>query len=613
MPKQYHVTQINSAHWYKSFFISSVLFGQKTLVNAAPDYNKNLVYNGDADLGIAGWSFRSGPGSTQLVILDFRGRSTTSVPGLTNPVPGSSRGIDGNYFELFDTGDALKTWGEMYQEINLSEYPNHNFIFSAYGHPSTEERFTVETYFDSTLTSTITETLAKNQNDCFVQAEYKEWVRVQFLIQPPSNSNRMIIRMYMPKMCGVTTTYISGSYYQARAGADRFSVIALKPAIAITSPNLTNYIPRQVLPIENKIIEHSDTASQFSISPFTFFDMDNATLLYSVTLADSSSLPNWLSFNPANLQFTISPNNYSLGNYPLRITASDGSNSAPANFILSMIESQPSTTTSTTGMIVPSTTTTGIPSFKNVSHPSPSESISSNSITTGLSHLSSPSSPASTDSNHSSHFSPSNTPSSSQSNTSDSPSSSEVTVNKKPLPKSPPTSASSEEIQGLLTAIIVILSVIGISMFSTAMLVYLRTRRKNKTPQDVEMGNRGAIPVSLEASLRSSDSSKSLPGWPTDTSGSSRTLSRESSTTSVAAVLQITHTPYDAQSHSSQTTASGDTHNRPSTSSSNRTSRYSHQSGSTVSSNSSTLTHEWGAVNKQLTETFRLPNKKGSS
>ena len=70
----------------------------------------------------------------------------------------------------------------------------------------------------------------------------------------------------------------------------------------------------------------TDEGSPFSFTLVadTFADIDTAdSLTLSASLADGSALPTWLSFDPATLTFSGTPDNGDVGSISLRVTATD--------------------------------------------------------------------------------------------------------------------------------------------------------------------------------------------------------------------------------------------------------------------------------------------------
>ena len=64
--------------------------------------------------------------------------------------------------------------------------------------------------------------------------------------------------------------------------------------------------------------------------------MDNATLTYSVTLANGAALPLWLSFDATTQTFSGTPSQDYNGNIDVKVTASDGSLTASDIFTLTI-------------------------------------------------------------------------------------------------------------------------------------------------------------------------------------------------------------------------------------------------------------------------------------
>ncbi|MFJ5491204.1 putative Ig domain-containing protein [Pectobacterium carotovorum] len=60
----------------------------------------------------------------------------------------------------------------------------------------------------------------------------------------------------------------------------------------------------------------------------TFTDPDGDTLTLSATLADGTTLPSWLSFNPATGTFSGTPANGDVGSLTIKVTATDGSSAS---------------------------------------------------------------------------------------------------------------------------------------------------------------------------------------------------------------------------------------------------------------------------------------------
>ncbi|QQG29050.1 tandem-95 repeat protein [Pectobacterium carotovorum] len=72
-----------------------------------------------------------------------------------------------------------------------------------------------------------------------------------------------------------------------------------------------------------------DSGLNFTLPSGLFTDVDAGdTLTLSATLADSTALPAWLSFNPATGTFTGTPDNGDVGSLTIKVTATDGSNAS---------------------------------------------------------------------------------------------------------------------------------------------------------------------------------------------------------------------------------------------------------------------------------------------
>jgi serralysin len=80
----------------------------------------------------------------------------------------------------------------------------------------------------------------------------------------------------------------------------------------------------------------------FEISPNAFTDPDGDELAYMATLEDGSELPDWLSFDPDSLTFTVSPEAEDVGTVSIRVIASDGEKSVSDVFDI-VVEQQENT------------------------------------------------------------------------------------------------------------------------------------------------------------------------------------------------------------------------------------------------------------------------------
>ncbi|MEM9634959.1 MAG: putative Ig domain-containing protein, partial [Pseudomonadota bacterium] len=81
---------------------------------------------------------------------------------------------------------------------------------------------------------------------------------------------------------------------------------------------------------------NEDTAWSFTVPANTFSDIDVDTLSYSASLSNDNALPSWVSFNAASRKFSgTPPANYN-GTLSLKVTASDGSETASDTFNLTI-------------------------------------------------------------------------------------------------------------------------------------------------------------------------------------------------------------------------------------------------------------------------------------
>ncbi len=97
------------------------------------------------------------------------------------------------------------------------------------------------------------------------------------------------------------------------------ATIALAIAAVNDAPELAN-------PLADSTTAE-DAAFNYTLPAGTFSDVDNAVLVFSV-----SSLPAWLSFDPATRTFSGTPANGDVGSFDVTVTASDGSRSASDTF-----------------------------------------------------------------------------------------------------------------------------------------------------------------------------------------------------------------------------------------------------------------------------------------
>lgn len=75
-----------------------------------------------------------------------------------------------------------------------------------------------------------------------------------------------------------------------------------------------------------------EEAFSFQLPADAFSDIDGDSLTYSATLNDGSPLPAWVSFNPSTATFSGTPDDADTGQIVVRVTASDGDQTASGQF-----------------------------------------------------------------------------------------------------------------------------------------------------------------------------------------------------------------------------------------------------------------------------------------
>jgi hypothetical protein len=100
---------------------------------------------------------------------------------------------------------------------------------------------------------------------------------------------------------------------------------------------LGNNAPTQINPLEDQIA-FSQNEFRFTIPADTFSDEDADDILtYSAAQDDDSVLPAWLSFDPATRTFSGTPGNQDVGQFTVKVTVADLSNStASLTFVINV-------------------------------------------------------------------------------------------------------------------------------------------------------------------------------------------------------------------------------------------------------------------------------------
>ncbi|MEQ9903666.1 putative Ig domain-containing protein [Pectobacterium aroidearum] len=122
------------------------------------------------------------------------------------------------------------------------------------------------------------------------------------------------------------------------AGNRTISVTANDDASSSATSTLTVVVgnpPVVATPIPAQRVAQ-DGSLNFTVPAGTFTDPDGDTLTLSATLANGSTLPSWLTFNPATGTFTGTPGNSDVGTLSIKVTANDGSASVSTTFNLTI-------------------------------------------------------------------------------------------------------------------------------------------------------------------------------------------------------------------------------------------------------------------------------------
>ncbi|WP_442910747.1 putative Ig domain-containing protein, partial [Kluyvera sp. CHPC 1.2972] len=139
-----------------------------------------------------------------------------------------------------------------------------------------------------------------------------------------------------------TTGTFSGTPGNADVGNLNIRLTATDPDNASVSTifNLlvvnVNDAPEVAITIPTQSVAQ-DGSFSLTVPAGTFVDPDGDTLTLSATLADGSSLPTWLHFDPATHTFTGTPGNSDVGSISIKVTANDGDASVSTTFSLTVI------------------------------------------------------------------------------------------------------------------------------------------------------------------------------------------------------------------------------------------------------------------------------------
>ncbi|WGL28545.1 putative Ig domain-containing protein [Pectobacterium brasiliense] len=120
---------------------------------------------------------------------------------------------------------------------------------------------------------------------------------------------------------------------------------SVSTSFSLTVTNV-NDVPVVANPIPAQSVAQ-DGSLNFTVPSGTFTDPDGDTLTLSATLADGSSLPGWLSFNPTTGTFSGTPGNGDVGNLSIKVTANDGDASVSTTFSLTVTQANQAPVVST--------------------------------------------------------------------------------------------------------------------------------------------------------------------------------------------------------------------------------------------------------------------------
>lgn len=122
-----------------------------------------------------------------------------------------------------------------------------------------------------------------------------------------------------------------------RAGATVSQTLQLVVAPATPTPNS----PPTVTTTPADATATENAAWSYTLPANTFTDPEGQALTYSVTLADGSALPNWLSFDAATRTLSGTPGSAAVGNLSLRVRATDPAGAAASAVLALTIAPQP--------------------------------------------------------------------------------------------------------------------------------------------------------------------------------------------------------------------------------------------------------------------------------
>lgn len=128
------------------------------------------------------------------------------------------------------------------------------------------------------------------------------------------------------------------TYTIVLTAADEFAEVSDEFVLTV---NEVNDAPFLVAGLPDHSVDVGEDIS-IVISESAFSDEDHAELIFSITMEDGSDLPSWLTFDAASRTLSGTSSLENVGQYSLRVTASDGEESASDVFVLTVISTNSS-------------------------------------------------------------------------------------------------------------------------------------------------------------------------------------------------------------------------------------------------------------------------------
>jgi|GEM_PF-6787938 len=160
-------------------------------------------------------------------------------------------------------------------------------------------------------------TAASENNALALMANADTWL----YFQPDADYNGTLSDALTFRAWDQTGGYANGQeHVDVAQGGSAFSLGSDTASVAVSS---VNDAPRVVAPNANQVAtENHEFSYTWQTSTFDEIDAGDG-LVYSVTLADGSALPEWLSYDTGTRTFTGTPSSQQEGTLNIRITATD--------------------------------------------------------------------------------------------------------------------------------------------------------------------------------------------------------------------------------------------------------------------------------------------------